>query len=187
MKRIIVLTLLLALAGSLSALELDLGLYAGQRTVQDSNIRDLYGNNPVWSPRVRLGLAGGFSLGACYEGGYEEDAPIGIYNFPSTLKLSAFEFFAAYHLKLGRVEPYARVGVNFQSYKHTVTGAPVDYKVDDSKTTWSLAGGLRVFLVSNLYLAGEVAYSPLKVEPIDTSIKLGGARYLLGAGYVFGR
>ena len=187
MKRIILLTLLLALAGSLSALELDLGLYAGQRTVQDSQIRDLYGNSPVWCPRVRLGLVGGLSLGASYEGGYSEDAAIGLLSLDSTLKLSAFEFFAAYHFDLGRVEPYARVGVSFQKYEQTVTGAPAGYKVDGKKTTWSLAGGLRVFLVSNLYLAGEVAFSPLKVQPYETSIKLGGARYLLGAGFVFGR
>jgi len=68
----------------------------------------------------------------------------------------------------------------------SLTGNNVgDYKVDHKKSTVIIGGGLKFYLIKNLFLAGEVKFVPLKVKPFEEEVDLGGMRYLAGIGFTF--
>jgi len=58
--------------------------------------------------------------------------------------------------------------------------------VDATKSTFFVAGGLKIYPMKNVYISAEVKYVPLKVKPIDDEVDLGGLRLMGGLGFTFG-
>lgn len=177
---------LLVLAGpaAASAWDVTAGFLVGPRTASDETIHRIYGGGTVCSPFLAVGLWRGFRLGASYEGGYSRTGVIGLYDEPTSLKVSGVEVFAGYWLKIDLVALYLRSGWGNYAYFQTVQSpAARGYPVDARRQTVIAAAGINVFLLERLYLCGEVKYVPLKVKPYETEVDLSGWRYLVGIGY----
>ena len=183
MKKTIAFTLLLGLLTlGLQAVKLDLGLMYSGRTVKDAAIKEVYGNGAVYFPYLAVNAWKGLTFGLGYEGGYDRDGKIGLYQEDSNFKVTGLEFFAAYRLELGNLSPYLKLGFGSYTYKQTVSGVS---KVDDKKSGLNLALGVRYYLVKGLFLAAEVKYVPLKVKPMEEEVDLTGMRLGAGLGYTF--
>ena len=68
------------------------------------------------------------SLGLGYEGGYDRDGKIGLFQEDTNLKVTGLEFFAGYRFDLGKVSPYVKLGLGNYTYKQMVSGQT---KVDE--------------------------------------------------------
>lgn len=187
MKKVIfLLTFLILFPAGQYAFDLEAGAIFGSRTVNDSEIKNTYGNGTFFFPYLALNLWKGLFVGAGYEGGYSKEAKIGLYEESSTLKVIGIEFFIGYELKIKVISPFIKVGYGSFSYKQTIQSPYVkDYKVDDKKTTLTIDGGVKFYPVKNLFLAAEVKYVPLKVKPYEEEVDLGGLRYGGGIGFAF--
>ncbi len=175
--------LILVVAGH--AMELGLGFQYGLRTVDDTKIKEVYGDGTSCFPSVRAVIWKGLEVGAGYEGGYRRDGLIGLYQEASTLEVNGFEVFAGYGFKVNILEPYARPGYGFYAYKQTIDSEFAPFKVDHKKSAPTLGAGVRVRPLAGLVLSVEAKYVPLKVKPFDVEVDLGGWRLAVGAGYAF--
>jgi hypothetical protein len=183
MKKIIITTVLLGLlAIGLQAINLDIGINYGSRSVKDADIREIYGNGSVYFPYLAVNFWRGLTLGLGYEGGYDRDGKIGLYQEPTTLKVTGMEFFAAYLFTLEKFTPYIKLGLASFSYEQSVSS---EVKFDKKKSTMTLAGGARYYPIKGLFLAAEVKYVPLKVKPLTEEVDLSGMRFTVGIGYTF--
>lgn len=183
MKRTALLLILLGLpAWCLQAVDLDIGLMYGSRSVKDADVKEVYGNGSAFFPYASIGFWKGLFAGIGYEGGYDRAGKIGLYQEDSSLKVTGLELFAGYRFDLGKVSPYVKLGLGNYSYAQSVSGAP---KFDENKSALTLAGGARYYPVKGLFLAGEVKYVPLKVRPLTEEVDLGGLRLAAGIGYSF--
>jgi opacity protein-like surface antigen len=183
MKKIILFAIMLSVAAmGLQAMKLDLGLLYSARTVKDAEIKDVYGNGGVYLPYAALNVWKGLSFGLGYEGGYDRDGKIGLYQEDTTLTIGGLELFAAYRLELGNLSPYLKLGFGSYSYKQVVNGVTT---VDDKKAGLNLAAGLRYYVTKGLFLAAEAKYVPLKVAPLEEEVDLSGLRFGAGIGYTF--
>lgn len=187
MRRIfkIMISVLVVLPVVMNAAVIDAGVNFGGRTIGEKSIKDIYGTGAVIMPYLSFNVVSNLYLGVAYEGGYSKDAELGIYREKSTLKLTGFEFFAAYQFKLKNLAPYVKVGYASYSYKQTIDSSAVDFNVDKSKGTFVFGAGLKLFLGKSLFLSGDMRYVPLKVKPVDVEVDLGGVRYTFGIGYSF--
>ncbi len=181
-KTLLFIILLGVLTWGLQAVDLDLGLFFGSRSVKDSQIRDVYGNGTAYFPYASVNFWKGLFAGLGYEGGYDRDGKIGLYQEDTSLKVSGLEVFVGYRFDLGKVSPYVKLGLGNYSYKQVVSGQT---KVDDKKSALTLAGGARFYPVKGLFLAAEIKCVPLKVKPMAIEIDLGGMRLAAGIGYTF--
>ncbi len=181
-KTTLFLIMLGLLTWGLQAVDLDLGLFYGTRSVADDQIRDVYGNGTTFFPYVSVGIWKGVFAGLGHEFGYDRDGRIGLYQEETNLKVTGLEFFAGYRFDLGKVSPYVKLGLGSYAYEQTVSGAS---KVDEKKSSVTLAGGARFYPVKGLFLAAEIKYVPLKVKPFDIEVDLGGMRLAAGIGYTF--
>jgi len=188
MKRCLIFIALLAAMRSATfpAIHIEAGVLFGTRSVNNADIKAVYGNGTVFFPNAAVHLWKGFFVGAGYEGGYSRSGKIGIYEEATTLKVTGFEFFAGYQLDTGSVSPYVRAGYGSYSYKQVIDSPyHVEDGVDAVKGTVTLAGGLKLFLAGKFFLAGEVRYVPLKVMPYKDEVDLGGMRFTAGMGLKF--
>ncbi len=88
MKKIILFLLLAAfLALALPAVKLDLGLLYSARTVSDDAIQDVYGSGGVYFPYAAINVWKCLGFGLGYEGGYDRDGKIGLYQEDTSLKV----------------------------------------------------------------------------------------------------
>ena len=181
-KTIIFIILAGMLTWGLQAVDLDLGLFFGTRSVKDAQIKEVYGNGTAFFPCVSVTFWKGAFAGLGYEGGYDRDGKIGLFQEDTTLKVSGLEFFAGYRFDLGKVSPYLKLGLGNYSYKQVVSGKTT---VDEKKSALTLAAGARFYPIKDLFLAAEIKCVPLKVKPIDTEVDLGGMRLAAGIGYTF--
>lgn len=181
-KTLLSILLLSLLSWALPAVDLDLGLFFGSRSVSDDQIQDVYGNGTAFFPCVSAAFYKGLFAGLGYEFGYDRDGKIGLFQEDANLKVSGLEFFAGYRFDLGKVSPYLKLGLGSYAYKQTVSGAA---RVDDKKSALTLAGGAKFYPAKGLFLAAEIKYVPLKVKPIDIEVDLGGLRLAAGIGYTF--
>lgn len=181
-KTLLSILLVLVLSWALPAVDLDLGLFFGSRSVSDDQIKDVYGNGTAFFPCVSAAFYKGLFAGLGYEFGYSRDGQIGLFSEDTNLKVSGLEFFAGYRLDLNKVSPYLKLGLGSYAYKQTVSGVA---RVDEKKSTVTLAGGARFFPAKGLFLAAEIKYVPLKVKPVDIEVDLGGLRLAVGVGYSF--
>jgi len=186
-KSYLVITCFLLLPAASYAVDFSFGFQAGLRTVSDSNIKDVYKNGVCYFPYAEVSLFKGFTLGAGYEFGYSRSGTIGIYSEATTLKVTGFEAFVGYQYSLPMVTPYVFVGFGSFSYTQTVVSvSPAVQTVDATKSTFFVAGGVKVYPMKNLYISAEVKYVPLKVKPIEDEVDLGGLRLMGGLGFTFG-
>ena len=183
MKKIIAFAMLLGLLTlGLQAVKLDVGLFYGSRSIRDADIKAVYGNGGAYFPCASVTVWKGLAFGLGYEGGYDRDGRIGLYQEDTSLTVSGLEFFAAYQLSLGKAAPYLKLGYGSYSYKQVVADVT---KVDDKKSTLTLAAGVKYYPIQGLFLATEIKYVPLKVKPLDEEVDLGGMRLAAGIGYTF--
>jgi opacity protein-like surface antigen len=183
MKKIILFVILLGMAAlGLQGMKLDLGLLYSARTVKEAAIKDVYGNGGVYYPYAALNVWKGLSFGLGYEGGYDRDGKIGLYQEDTNLTVSGLELFAAYRLELGKFSPYLKLGFGSYSFKQVVSSVT---KVDDKKSGMNMAAGIRYYVAKGLFLAAEAKYVPLKVTPIEEEVDLSGLRFGAGIGYTF--
>jgi len=184
-KSYLVIVVLLILPVAVYAVDFSFGFQAGLRTVNDSNIKDVYKNGLCYFPYAAVNLFKGFTIGAGYEFGYSRDGTIGIYNEATTLKVTGIEAFVGYQYSLPMVTPYVFVGFGSFSYTQTVD-SPAAQAVDKTQSTFFVAGGIKVYPMKNLYISAEVKYVPLKVTPLEDEVDLGGLRLMGGLGFTFG-
>ncbi len=184
-KSYLVIIVLLLLPVVVYAVDFSFGFQAGLRTVSDSNIKDVYKNGVCYFPYAEVNLFKGFTIGAGYEFGYSRSGTIGIYNEATTLKVTGIEAFVGYQYSLPLVTPYVFVGFASFSYTQTVD-SPAAQAVDATKSTFFVAGGVKVYPMKNLYISAEVKYVPLKVQPYEDEVDLGGLRLMGGLGFSFG-
>jgi hypothetical protein len=167
------------------AFSLDLYCLYGLRTVNNSDLKRVYGNGQVYYPAISADLWHGLSIGVGYEGGYSRDGYIGIYEEFTNLKIMGVEVFAGYQLDLRKMALFARAGYGFYSYKQHIDNPALPYRIDDKKSTIVFAGGLKIFLYRKVFLVTEIKYVPLKVKPVEDIVDLGGIRCLGGIGIRF--
>jgi len=187
MKRTIFITAFLILFPIVQyASDFNMGIFLGPRIMSDSDIKDVYGNGMVYYPFVEINVWEGVYIGGGYEGGYSKNGKIGLYSESTTLKVTGMELFIGYQFKIKMISPYINVGFGSFSYKQTIDSPYVgDYKVDNKKTTMTVCGGIKFYLIKNFFLAGEVKYIPLKVKPYEHEVDLSGLRCSGGIGYTF--
>ena len=183
MKKTTLFPIMLALLTcGLWAVDLDLGLFFGTRSVKDDQIKEVYGNGTAYFPCASVNFWKGLFVGLGYEGGFDRDGKIGLYQEETSLKVTGIEFFAGYHFDLGKVSPYVKLGLGSYSYEQVVSGQA---KVDEKKSALTLAAGARFYPLKGLFLAAEIKCVPLKVKPMDIEVDLGGMRLAAGIGYTF--
>lgn len=182
-KAICACALVLILTSAAAAIDFEVGVKFGLRTVSDSAVSAIYKSGTVFFPYAAVNLWKGFTIGAGYEGGYSATGPIGIFQEDSTLKVSGFEVFAAYQYELGKFVPYASVGFGSYTYSQTIDSPYATETINASKTTFVVAGGAKYYLMNGLFLGVEVKYVPLKVTPLADTVDLGGMRLTIGVGY----
>jgi len=186
-KSIAILAMIVVLPAFAPAITIFGGFQGGLSTVNDSEIKDVYGQGMCLFPYLAINPWKGVIAGAGYEFGYSKSGHIGVYEEDTTLKVSGVEVFAGYQYPVGFMTPYALVGLGFFSYKQTVA-SPAAQKVDTSKMTFFFAAGAKASPLKGLpglFINLEVKYVPLLVKPYDESVDLGGIRLTLGAGYSF--
>lgn len=161
-----------------------MGIFYGLRTVNNSEIREVYGNGTVFAPYLAVRVWKGIILGAGYEGGYSKEGKIGLYQESSKLRVTGFDFFVGYEWHAGSISPYLKIGYGSFSYKQEIESPSVgEYKVDHKKGAIILGGGIKFYALKRVFFASEVKYVPLKVRPFEEEVDLGGFRVLVGVGY----
>ena len=189
-KKAAVLAILLAAsAGPASAaVRVEAGVLAGTRTINSTAIKDVYGTGMIIYPYAAIHPWKGLFVGLGYEGGAARSGKIGLYEEPTTLKVTGFEVFAGYEIAVGMVTPYIKAGYASYSYKQVIDSpylSVLKLKTESSKGTVALGGGLKVFMSGTFFLAGEFRFVPLMVKPLGTEVDLGGLRYTAGIGVRF--
>ena len=188
MKRCALFLVLVAAMGSVAfpAIHIEAGALFGTRSVNSADIKAVYGDGTVFFPYAAVYLWEGLFVGAGYEGGYSKSGKTGIYEESTTLKVTGMEFFVGYQFSVGMVSPFLRAGYGSYSTKQVIDSPyHTGDGVDKTKGTVVLAGGLKLFLTGNFFLAGEVRSVPLKVMPYEDEIDLGGTRFTAGIGLKF--
>ena len=188
MRKLTLLSTLLICGISLGAVSLDLGFSYGTRNLDDSDLKAIFGNGTVYCPEFSVNIFKGITLGLLYEAGFERDGELGIYSYPTQLKVGGFEGFLGYTLDLGRFHPFVRLGYGSYTYEQTITAAHLPASLTSFKETQSMvtfAGGLKVDLVAGLYLGGQLRFVPMKLTPVENEIDLSGLRIMGTLGYRF--
>ncbi len=169
-----------------SAFTIQAGASYGLRKVNDAKVKAAYKDGEAYYPYVEVQAWRVFTLSIGYEGGYRGTALLGPYNSRGELSVTGIEFLAGYEFRISLFAFFAKAGYGLYFYKQTVEDEYVkDFPVDHSRSTFVLKGGLKLYPRKFLFLAFEVKYVPLKVQPYDVEVDLGGMRYMLGLGASF--
>lgn len=185
-KTALFLACLFAGTGVAAAQTWEAGLTGGYRTIKDSTLRAVYGNGFVYAPYLSLAVSPSLRVGAEYEAGYTKDAKIGIFQDPSTLDVRGFHFFLQYGERVGRVQPFLKLGVGVFAYKLDIQTPTLSAnKVDSTDVSFFVGAGLHTRLNRFLFFSGELKYVALWADPFDDQVDLGGLRALLGIGLNF--
>lgn len=188
MKRYLIFMVLLAAMRSAAfpAIHIEAGVLFGTRSVNNAAIKAVYGSGTVFFPYAAIHLWKGFFVGVGNEGGYSKSGKIGIYQEPTTLKVTGMEVFVGYQFSVGMVSPFLRAGYGSYSFKQVIDSPfHTEDGVDKTRGTVSLAGGLKFSLTGHFFLAGEVRSVPLKVMLYEDKVDLGGTRFTAGMGLKF--
>jgi len=185
-KIILTIFVVLILSSVAQAVEVNFGGFFGIRTVNDSVIKEIYGNGMVVCPALSLSLKNGFGIGVSYEL-YNRSGTVKPYNELTRLKINGPEIFLSYAPSLGIVRPYVHAGYGFYSYKQTIESEYLaGYAVNDKASGFLFAGGVGLKIVKPIYVFLEAKYVSLKVRPIEDEVDLGGWRFGGGIGISFG-
>lgn len=181
----IFLLIILFFPSKVQAVDFSLGLGAGFRRINDSYLRQVYGNGFIFIPYVQVGLSKYFSFELAYEGGYQKKAPIGLYQEPSTLKITGWEISGRLHYAFKIISPYIKLGPGYYFYRQDIDSPYVRHKVNHHHLSFQGAGGFQLFLQRNFFWQTEIKYVFLRVKPFEIKVDLGGVRYILALGYKF--
>jgi hypothetical protein len=187
-KTIVILTMIIVLPSLAQAITLFGGFQGGLRTVNDAEIKDVYGNGLSLFPYLAVNPWKGLLAGVGYDLGYSKKGTIGLYDESTTLKISGLQAFVGYQYPISFLTPYALLGFGAYSYKQTVASA---YYTGFSakKSTFFFALGAKASPLKSLpglFFNFEIKYLPLSVKPYDTRVDLGGLNIALGVGYCLG-
>lgn len=177
--------LILALPGFLLADEIQLGLEAGYRQLRDSSLRPVYGDGIVAVPYLQYYPFRLYGVELAYEAGYRREGRIGLFQEKSTLKVSGIHLCGVFRYPVWKLLPFFKLGVGRFSYVQDIDSPFVRFKVDHSAWTTVVALGVGVAVSERIFLQAQVKNVPLKVQPFDIGVDLGGLRVLVGAGYAF--
>lgn len=170
---------------NVQAIDFRLGLGAGFRKINDSYLRKVYGHGFVIIPYVQVGLSRNFAAELAYEGGYKRKAPIGLYQEPSTLKITGWEISGQLHYAFKIISPYIKLGAGYYFYRQDIESPYVRRKVNHQHLSFQTAGGFQLFLQKNFFWQAEIKYVFLRVKPFEIKVDLGGIRYILALGFKF--
>lgn len=175
------------LSSGLGAIEISAGAFFGPRTVTDDQVRNAFGNGTVYVPYAALNFWKGFVVGAGYEGGYSRTAKLGIYQESATLKITGYEIFLGYQLRIGKLCPYLKVGYGSFRYQESVDNPLLEkFAIDKTDMAMIYGGGVKFFPLKNLFIAGEAKFVQFSVRSDDRDVSLGGFRFLAGVGLALG-
>lgn len=154
----------------------------GLRSMKDQKVRNIYGQSGVYGFNLSLVFLRNFLIGGGYEGGYKADALIGNYLEESSLSLRGLEIFGGLRLKYSDLETFMVAGLAHYAYRQQVKSnfAP---EVKAEKTAPFLAVGLNYFLFRGFFFSGRLKFQPLKVNPVENEVDLGGWSMTVGVGY----
>jgi len=187
-KTMVILTMIIVLPSLAQAITLFGGFQGGLRMVNDSEIRDVYGNGISLFPYLAVNPWQGLLAGVGYDLGYSKKGTIGLYNESTSLKISGLQAFVGYQHPISFLTPYVLLGFGAYSYNQSVSSA---YYTGFSakKSTFFFALGAKASPLKSLpglFFNVEIKYIPLSVQPFDTKVDLGGMSLALGVGYGLG-
>ncbi len=187
MKRIIYTLLAVVFVVSYSySMTLTGGVGLGLGMVSNSDLNETYGNGFVYNTYISFGIAGQFSLGIGYEGGYKKDGDVGIFDDVATLEISGFQLFAEYKFKSEKLVPYLKLGYGYYTVKNSFTSEEMGkYEFSEKGSGIILGGGISFPLSKSFFITGEVDYLFLEVKPFINSVNSGGIRLLAGLAVKF--
>jgi len=165
------------------ASDLRLGLGAGVRKINDDYLNQVYGSGFIFVPYLEIPFSRFFSAEVSFEGGYRKEAPIGLYQEPSVLKISGLEFSVHFHRSFKLFTPFLKIGSGGYFYRQDIDSPYVRYRVNHRDMSLHGAGGLQFNFHSRFFFRIETKYVYLKVKPFDQTVDLGGLRYILSLGY----
>ena len=189
MRKYFVVLLFMVLSANatiLANVKIEGGFFAGLRTVNDAEIKRVYGGGFIYFPYLDLEIFKGLTVGGGYEFGYSKTGKIGLFDEIAKLDISGFELFLMYQYRAKILVPTLSVGLGFFSYKQAVESASAQPLVDFKKTTVIFAGGLKIYPMDSFFFSIEAKYVPLKVQPYEDVVDLGGWRFAVGFGGTFG-
>ena len=175
--------ILLALAPSLSAVTVRVGVFGGYQTVTDAAFKDVYGNG-----KTVFGGGLGIGFGPSFEARIEAsflsfDGKTTLTDEDSTFSLTPLTAGVRYYFLPGLVRPYAGAGIAYCLYKET--GPERFGSVSEASLGFHAEGGLCVELGPMVFVDINARYIAAKAEPFDESFNIGGLRGTLGLGVRF--
>ncbi len=182
-KKILFIVLIIAITGIVSAIDFDLGLNYGFRTINDTSVKDNFGNGSVYNINGSINIIKNFSLGIGYEGGFSRTAEIGLNKDKSKLELAAFKIFGAYRFKIKKIISNMKFGLDFFSYEQKISS--FNKTIDGNKLGFFIAAGIKFYPINNFYISAEINYIFLNINPINKDVNMGGFCINTGIGYIF--
>ncbi len=184
MKKASILIFLVALLPQLNfADDIVLGIQLGYRQLKDPELKAIYGGGLVINPYVNYFPSSNYGLEFSYEGGYNKEAPIGLFQEDSTLSISGFQLCGVLRYPVWNIISFLKAGVGYFSYRQDIQSEFTRLKVDHHKWATIVGGGIRFNMYKGLFLTAEAKYIPLKVQPFEIPVDLGGWRFLAGIGF----
>ncbi len=184
MKKVFIFVLLVMSLTQLNhASDIALGFHLGYRQLKDPDLKEIYGDGFVFNPYVSYFPLHNYGIDLSYEGGYKKDAPIGLFQEDSTLRVSGLQLCGIFRYPVWKIIPYFKFGIGHFSYRQDIQSEFIRYKVDHHKWSTIVGGGLSVDVFKGLFFTAEARYVPLKVQPFDIPVDLGGWRFLAGVGF----
>lgn len=186
MKRTIVILILgMLIVGTLQA-DFHVGVRMGTQRINDQAIREIYGNSFIYSPFFRYeAREEWFVIEVAYEGGYSQEAPIGIFEENSVFSMYGFEVSVVLSHRISMIAPFLKFGFGRYYYKQEIDTEFIERPINESEWSYLFAGGLNIYLPEGFYLIGEFKFVPLNVIPREIMVDLGGYRITAGIGYSF--
>ena len=184
-KAIIFVCAVIGLSSSAQAIGLRFGAFFGIRTLNDSALKDIYGQGTVLYPYLSVELGKGFGIGVSYEL-YNRSGTVKPYSESTQLKINGKEIFLSYTFYLGTIRPYIHAGFGSYSYNQTIVSDYLaGYSVNAKSSGLHFAGGVVFTILKPVQVSVEAKYVPLNVHPFEDKVDLGGWRFSAGLGLAF--
>ncbi len=174
----------LALAVAASASRWEGGMLYGTRGLKNADLRGIFGGGASYSLFVAARISEGGWVGISYEGGFDREARVGLFGDLFQLNVVGVEVFYRREWKVGAFSPYVKIGPGIASYKiHIDSPFLTAYNVKGNDISFAIAFGLKALVLQRIFLAGELKYGVLWIDPYDDKVDLGGFRAQIGVGF----
>lgn len=175
---------ILALAVSASASRWEAGILYGARGLKNADMRGIFGGGASYSPFMAVRISEGGWVEISYEGGFDRKARVGLFEDLFQLRVTGVEIFYRREWRVGAFSPYVKLGPGVAYYKiHIDSPFLTAYNVKGKDISFALAFGLKARLLQRIFLAGELKYGVLWIDPYDDKLDLGGFRAQVGIGF----